>query len=158
MIIRRPKDFFAGIFFTAFAAFIFWNTRGLSTGTLRNVGPGFFPSLLAPCLGLIGTILTLRGFIGSSLEPLRLPWRPVAFITLASLVFALILEYAGLPAAIAISTLVATLAYAERRWKRAIMTALILCIVNTVLFIFLLQQPISLPGRFGEWMVHGPAF
>jgi putative tricarboxylic transport membrane protein len=158
MAIRRPKDFYAGIFFAVFAAFIFLNTRGLSTGTLRNLGPGFFPMLLAPCLGVIGAVLVLRGLIASPQGPLELPWRPLAAITGASLLFAVILDFAGLPAAIFISALVATVADSERRWKRSIVIALILCIVNTVLFVYLLQQPISVTGRFGEWVVHGSDF
>ena len=88
MLIRAPKDFWAGVMFLAFAGVAIVTASGYSMGRGGRMGPGYFPTLLGWGLAILGAILVVRSLVlkGESIEPIRL--RPLLVLVVCVLVFA----------------------------------------------------------------------
>ena len=61
--IRHPKDFWSGLIFLALAIAFGWIAQGYSMGRAIKMGPGYFPTVLAGILALIGLITLVRSFV-----------------------------------------------------------------------------------------------
>jgi hypothetical protein len=62
--IKAPKDFWAGIVFIGIGVAFLLAARSYAFGTPRQMGSGFFPTLLAWILILIGLAASGRSFAG----------------------------------------------------------------------------------------------
>lgn len=107
--IPRTKDFWAGALFVALALLAFHFGSSLALGTARQMGPRYFPALIASGLLLIGGATMVRGLMRDAevIEPARMR---SFIILLAVLLFALLLRPAGLVAAVVVMVTVAGLA------------------------------------------------
>ena len=83
----RNKDFWAGLFFVAFAAGAFYFGRDLDLGTARQMGPGYFPAILAGFLLVLGLAIMLRG-LKTNLETIEVGRLRPFLILIAVLLFA----------------------------------------------------------------------
>lgn len=86
--VRSPQDFAAGLFLLAVAAFAVYASSDLSMGTLRNMGPGMLPRMVATLIGVCGLGLLVGAMLvdGPRLE--RWSLRGPFFVLGAVLVFA----------------------------------------------------------------------
>ena len=50
----------AGLMFIAFSMIFFTNTNGLTMGTASDIGPAFFPTVIAGCLFVVGLIIIFK--------------------------------------------------------------------------------------------------
>lgn len=91
--VRDPRSLAGGLLLVGLAALALVLTGDLSQGTLRSMGPGMMPRVLAIGLGLCGLVLVGTGLVrrGRSLDqsPLRFPLRGPVVILLAVATFAL---------------------------------------------------------------------
>jgi putative tricarboxylic transport membrane protein len=101
--IRHPKDFWIGVIFIVIGLGAVFTRGDLNMGTSSRMGPAFFPVVLGILLALIGAAGVLRSFFrhGEPMEKLHL--RPLALVTLAVILFGILMRGAGLvPAAVAL--------------------------------------------------------
>ena len=70
----------------------------LDTGTTRRMGPGYFPKLLSWILIALGGIIAAAGAKATARAETvsAIVWRPVALITVAVVVFGVLMDRAGL--------------------------------------------------------------
>lgn len=99
---RTGKDLAAGLLFITIAASGAWVGRSLTFGTAAEMGEGFLPLVMCGFLGIIGVATCARALVrGDEALP---GWRlkPLLWVTLAVVAFALAIEPLGLVLAVAL--------------------------------------------------------
>ena len=139
--IRNPQDLGAGLLFIAIGVGGIFFAQELAFGSTRNMGPGYFPTLLSVLIIAIGLIVTARGVTveGPRIESIRL--RPILFLLAAMLAFGFIIKYAGLILTAALLAILAAFAQPRVRLVETLVFALALAAFVTVVFVFALGQP-----------------
>jgi hypothetical protein len=121
-MIKRTEDLYAGLIFLGIAVFFAATAlRTLDVGTPGTMGPGFFPLMIAALLGLLGALIILgaRGGKASAPRP-PIPWRAVACIIGAPVLFGLTVRSLGLVPALLISLTLGVLATREMTLGRGL--------------------------------------
>lgn len=96
-LIKSRKDFFAGAIFIVFGGLTLLKARTYEVGTAVDMGPGYFPSVVAILLILFGVVAVTRGLLRDVDDPIaahRL--KPLFLIFAAIVAFSLLIERAGL--------------------------------------------------------------
>lgn len=111
-------------------------------GSLRRMGPGFFPVLLGIALAALGTIIAVPAF-GRTAEARPFAWPETIGVIGSLLLFGLLLNRLGLMGSTAITVLVAS-SVAPRK---GILWRLVLTVVVTALVwvLFILGLDMSIP-------------
>lgn len=139
-----------------FGATVFFLSWSYDIGQLRRMGPGYFPMLLGATLCVFALLIALQDAkermsrnersrtTSLSYPVLRLRWRPLCMPLLAILVFASLLESAGLVPAVVAS--VAAAGYAERSNLPGVIAviAAVTAVFTSVVFVQLLGIPFRL--------------
>jgi putative tricarboxylic transport membrane protein len=123
-------------------------SRNLPFGTSSHMGPGFFPISLSLLLCLLGTLVLVRGLR----SPMRVPsqWpalRPFMAVSACPILFALLIERAGLVVAVIVICVVARMAVpVAKRWD------IVLVPVGTaafcvIVFVTLMGMPLPIFGK-----------
>jgi hypothetical protein len=151
-IIRGPKDFWTGVIYVLFGGLAFWIARDYGFGSASRMGPGYFPSVLGALLVLIGVISLVRSFIVPA-EPLgAFAIKGGFLIILATVLFGLLVNRAGLIIALLALVLVSAAASEKFRfdWK-ATLGLIVLIAFCALVFVKGLGVPMPLIGTwFGE--------
>jgi hypothetical protein len=114
-------------------------------GTARNMGPGYFPRLIAISLIIIGSAVILTTARGATkIDLSNWPLRQITLVLLAILIFAGSLQYLGFLAAAFGMALVAAKARKETSLAHAILIAAGVTLFCTVVFRFGLGIPFQL--------------
>jgi hypothetical protein len=142
--VKHPQDFWAGIVFLIFGGIAAWMVRAYNFGSATRMGPGYLPAVLAWSLIGLGVFLIVRALLQSGDPIQRSLVRPQLFIVAAIVVFGLLIERVGLAPSVIVSTLVASLASTEMRWRETLLLAIGLAVLCTVLFVKLLGQPLAI--------------
>lgn len=147
--IRAPQNFWAGVGLLAFVAFVFWAVRGLSQGTLREIGPAMLPRVLAAGIGLcaLGLIVGALRKKGDGLQ--RFPIRSPLMVLAGIFAFALTIRTLGLLVAGPLAMIIGGFASTETRWKEVLPFAVVMTAFCAGLFRYALRLPIPilrLPG------------
>lgn len=133
----------------AFGAYVAFEGAGMNVGTLRRIGPGFFPILLGTAIALLGAATLFE-----RPEPPRdegFALRPLFCVSLAILAFGLLVRSAGLvPATLALVALV-SLGQSRAAPGAALLTGLGLCLLGYLVFI----QGLGLPLQPLVWPATG---
>jgi len=147
--LRNPQDLAAGLFLVAVAVLAYALASDLPMGRAVRMGPGYLPTVLSWLLGGLGLLIAGRGFTiaGPRLE--RWYWRPLIALTLSLLVFAGLLERAGLVIAILAAVAVSSFAAPRPRIVPVLVLAVVLAAACAALFKYLLGLPIVLMPWFG---------
>jgi hypothetical protein len=142
--IKSPQDVGAAATFILIGLAGLWFGREYEIGTTSQMGPGYMPMLLSVGLILFGIIVGLRAVTvqGPAFERIR--WRSVLLILLSILVFALLIETAGLLAATFAVVVLSACASREASWKETIGLAVFLAIFCVLVFVYALKQPIPI--------------
>lgn len=151
----RPKatsvrrDVCAGLMFIAFGLWGFAAAYNLETGTLSEMGPGFFPRAASSLLILFGLAIGATGLTKNAAR-LELPWtlRPILMIVIASLAFALLLERAGIVLAISANIFIGVLAGERPSLPVLLLLTMSLIAASIVLFVLALGMQIPIWPRF----------
>jgi len=140
--VRSQQDLAAGLFLIGVAVLAHTFASDLAMGRLVRMGPGYLPTVLSYLLGFLGLIIAVRGLTvdGPKLE--RWAWRPLIALTCALVLFALLLQSAGLVAAIVVTTFAAGFAAPGLRPIPSLALAVILSVLSVVLFVWLLGLPL----------------
>ncbi|MCJ1899430.1 MULTISPECIES: tripartite tricarboxylate transporter TctB family protein [Paracoccus] len=149
----KPKDttdIVAGLSMMAAAAFFGWHTTGLEIGTSLRMGPGYFPMILSGLLFVLGLIILLRSFGREDDEPFgKVAWRGLLFILPAPIFFGLTVRGLGFVPALFFTTLIASQASMRMRPLAALILAVAVTILSTLIFSYGLGLPFR---RFGPWL------
>lgn len=137
------RDVYAGCMFALLGIAGLWLSRDYVFGTPTRMGPGFFPRAISTGLLILGILIFARGLMSVRL-PVSLDLRPVPMVLGAVVVFALLIERAGLPIATVACIMIATFASREARWREALLLSLGLAAAATALFVFGLGMPIPI--------------
>lgn len=140
--IRAPQETAAGLFLVALAAFVFWQTDDLAVGSMRALGPGMMPRVLAGLCGLCGVALIVYSLIkdGATLE--RWSIRGPLFILGAAVVFGLTIRPLGLFVAGISAVILGSLATRDSRFIESIIFGVGMTTFCWLLFKVLLTLPI----------------
>ena len=146
---RDDTDLVAGIGLMAVAAFFGWQTVGLEIGTSLRMGPGYFPMILSGLLFLLGLLVTIKSF-GRTGDPVgQIAWRGILFILPAPVFFGLTVRGLGFVPALFVTTLIAAQASVKMRPVPALVLAVAVTVVSTLIFSYGLGLPFR---RFGPWL------
>nr|WP_255440614.1 tripartite tricarboxylate transporter TctB family protein [Paracoccus sp. MC1854] len=139
----------AGLGLMAVAAFFGWQTLGLEIGTSLRMGPGYFPMILSGLMFLLGLVIFLQAF-GREGEPMGpIAWRGIFFILPAPIFFGLTVRGLGFVPALFITTLIASQASVKMRPGYALLLAVLVTVISTLIFSYGLGLPFR---RFGPWV------
>lgn len=147
-LIRKPKDFISGLFFVAVGAFVFVYSYNYAFGTALRMGAGYFPWLLSLLLMALGAILFVRSFRGRSDAFGSVALRPACLVLGGALLYGLLLEPAGLIAAIMAAVVVGSRADSEITLLKSILLGAFLSAASAVVFVYLLGQQLPLRGSW----------
>lgn len=161
---RSDADLVAGLVFVVFGVAFGVGSLGYDLGSLREMGPAYFPLLLAVILVALGVGTVVKAWTSPDTHlPGELPpeddsvalrfekvkWRPILLITVASLLFALTVDGLGLLPAAFGTALVAAFAGSAMTVVRAAVIAVGLTLGCYVVFVILLQLRLPL---LGDWL------
>ncbi len=112
-------------------------------GTALRMGPGFFPALVFGALGIVGIIILARAFTarGDRLQSWAL--RPLAFVVLSLLVFAISADRLGFVVSGAL--LVAIASFARPKPSLVGTTVLAISLVTFCVLVFLIGLGLPIP-------------
>lgn len=124
-------------------------------GSLKRMGPGYFPMLLGGTLCILSIPILLAGLASSlrttATEVERLPgahrntfWRPLVLIPLSILLFALLLKQVGLAPAAFASAILAGLAERSNNKGAIILVAAATAVFTSIVFVFIFGIPMKL--------------
>lgn len=114
----------------------------LPLGTLRQMGAGMFPFGVGALLLLVGGGIALQGYFQRHELP-HLALRPTAAVLGAAGAFALTIGSFGLFPAIAMSTVLSSLAVPGVRVRNTVLLCLGLMFIAWVIFITILSVPVE---------------
>lgn len=145
--IKSQQNFWAGVFFLACGIFETTMALQYDVGSPAAMGPGFMPVMLGLALGILGLIILIGGITvaGPSIPPGH--WRPVVCIIAALVLFALLINKAGLAASTFLVVMLGGIAYRGKvPWLRLSAMAVAMAIFAAALFVYILGQPIAVWG------------
>ncbi len=142
------RDFWAGLLYLIIGAAALYMAADYEMGTAISMGPGYFPKVLSGLLILIGAASLVRSFIVEG-EPLKgFAFSKIIYVTISIIVFALLVEGAGL--AIAVMAVVGISAMASKffNWKFTRGIAFGAAVFCSLVFVKGLGIPLPI---FGSW-------
>jgi hypothetical protein len=142
--IFASKDFLAGGLYMAFGLLGLWLGRKLDAGTASAMEAGYFPRLVCALLVAIGAALAAMSLFRAGEIPERGTWRPLVFVTLSCLAFALLLHPLGLVPTMLVSILLACFAGGHIRPIPFVLLCLVLVVAIVGIFVLALRIQIPL--------------
>jgi hypothetical protein len=148
--IRNPADFWSGLLFLTCALAFLGIARKYDFGSPLRMGPSFFPVVLSVTLAVIGLTALLRSFAtdGESLGGFAV--KGLLLITFGTLLFAALIERAGIVVAVSAITIVSAYASVKFTWKQGVVMALVLSAFCALVFVYGLGVPMPI---LGNWFV-----
>ena len=149
---KNPKDFWAGVMFTAMgAAFaIIVKVYEYPMGTASRMGAGYFPFLLGIVMAVLGLIIIAQALLTSGGPISKFAWRPLFWVLGAFVIFGLTAKLLGLVIAILLLVVISSYGGHEHRWKEAIISSIILAASSIAVFVYGLKLPFPIwPEFFG---------
>ena len=140
--LKSGQDLATGLLFAVVGGLGLWIGRDYPMGTPVRLGTGVFPMILCWCLLATGAIVIIKGLLSDGPRLTQWAWRPVIMISLATVAFALLIDRAGLVAAMLVSMTLAALGTHETRWREYIVFCVIMLAIGISLFIWGLGMPI----------------
>jgi hypothetical protein len=142
------KELASGLLLIVIGAFFAWSGRGLTVESAGQMGPGYFPLVLSVLMMLFGIIVLAGSFRLAATSFGPVPWRGIALLISAFVVFGATVRPAGLGPALAGAVLLASLA--SRRWR--LLPSLILTAAMVLFCWAVFIWGLRLPVRFiGTW-------
>ena len=152
MLIRHPKDFWAGVLFIVLGGGASLIALDYTMGSAGRMGPGYFPRSLGMLLAFLGVILLLRSFRLEG-EKISFPTlQPLGIVLVSVFVFGAAVNFLGLVIATILLVVISSTASHEYRCKESVIAAIALAIFVVVAFSYglKLQLPIWPPFLVGS--------
>jgi hypothetical protein len=147
--VLMSKDFWSGLLFIGMGTAALVLGSNLRVGTAARMGPGFVPHSIGWILVSLGTAIALKGIIHRDGSIGTLHLRPLLFIVLSVVAFALLLQPAGLVPALA--ALVTISGFARPRASLLETAAIAAVLIGLCVLIFKLGLEMSFPVIAGVW-------
>jgi hypothetical protein len=147
---RSQKDILAGLIFVGFGMAFAILSIGYGIGTTVRMGPGYFPFFLGGALAILGALIVGRGSFGGEEGAIGLiPWRAVALILGAIVLFGFTVRGLGLIPSTFLTALMS--AFASRR--AGVLPALAIATGLTILCVLIFVGALSLRlPLVGTWI------
>lgn len=144
---RDWPDFFGGAILAAIGAGVaVWAALHYDMGTLRRMGPGFFPVVLGVVLSGLGLVVALPALGRSAVAP-KIETSSAVAVLAAILIFAFGLSRLGLAGATMVTVLVATIPAPRKGWIWRIVLATAVTAITVLVFSFGLRMTLPLWPR-----------
>ncbi|WP_312407903.1 tripartite tricarboxylate transporter TctB family protein [Rhizobium sp.] len=146
--IENRRDFWSGMMFAGFGATFATLSLEYDLGTLRQMGPGWFPFALGLVLTVLGILIVFGAARsrprdeGKDHEIKPVGWRELFLVLLSIAIFALLLPYLGVIVAIVLMVLTSALAGHEKRPLEVAIVAIALSFACYAIFIYGLGVPL----------------
>lgn len=151
--VRSPKDFCAGSIYLATGLCAIYLGRELPMGTAMKMGPAYFPAVLGWLLAFIGLLSLIRSFLQKGEAIPAFAWKPLLWITGATVVFGLIVRGAGVAIALPVFIIMTALASENFHWRPMLVLAVVSTVLCSLVFVTGLGVPLPLVGRwFSGWL------
>jgi putative tricarboxylic transport membrane protein len=114
------------------------------------MGPGYFPAALAGILVLLGLAIGIQGMRAPEDEEQApgFSWKSAFIVTGATVLFAIVLEFAGVIAAIVAMVVAGSAAVGRALHWQTFVLAIVLAAFSAILFVGILGVPMTLwPSR-----------
>jgi hypothetical protein len=141
---RVGQDFLTGLLFAVIGIGALVIGADYPMGTPQRPGTGVLPRILAWGLLGIGGLLIIKAVLGGDTPSSKWAWKPLALVTLATVVFGLTVDSLGLVISMAASMTLCALATPETRWPEYGVFLLIMLAIGVGMFIWLLGMPIPI--------------
>jgi hypothetical protein len=150
----NTRDIYGGAALVGFAGAYALAASGLSMTSSLGIGAGLFPMALAVILALLGLIILVQGALsGDGAGPAApLPWRGIALIVAAPILFGFAIEPLGLVPALFASAFIAARANRGTSLLDAAALSAGLVLLSVALFKWGLGLPLAL---LGSWLPFG---
>src|SRR5579862_4129149 len=150
MKLAQNRDYYAGALVMLLGAGAAVVGSRYDIGTLRRMGPGFFPTVLGILLAFIGVLIAGSASLNASASDgevaLKPDWRGWFCIIAGAALFIALAAHAGLVPATLACVFVAAMGDRSNRWIEALLLATGVTIFGTILFYYVLRVQIPLFG------------
>jgi uncharacterized membrane protein YhaH (DUF805 family) len=148
--IARRQDFWTGVIYIAVGLCAFVMARHYTLGSAARMGPGYFPTVVALLLVLVGAAIVVRAFLRDGALIGRIAWKPMLLVLGSIVAFAFLINRAGLIAAAAI--LVLGCAAASDRFRLGAIPLLgLAALIAFCVGLFVIGMGIPMP-LVGPWL------
>ena len=160
--LEKPRDLVGGILVVAVGAGFLLLGRELEMGSSFRMGPGYFPTILAGLMMLLGSLMVVLSWRKPMEEGSLgyVPWLGIALVIGAVIFFGLTLRGLGLAPSLVVVVLLTAWGSRYASLKSSIPLALGLALFCTALFIRGLGLPLPLIGPWlspSHWTAPAPA-
>jgi len=137
MQVRNKQNFWSGVMFIVIGLAFAWKSTEYSMGTAARMGPGYFPFWLGIIMSILGAIVLLTSLRKKAevTEIAKFDFKSVAIITASVVVFAFLLQPAGLIISMVVLVLISAAAAHDNNWKVTIANAIFLTILCYLAFV-----------------------
>jgi len=144
--IRNQRDFTVGAAYIVVGALFSAVSWTYELGSASSMGPGHFPFWLGMVLALLGALVCGRATTAraAALRLERWDWRTLPWMAGSVAAFGLALPPAGLVLSTFGMVVASSLASREFTWRGTLANAAVLVLLNSALFIVVLDQPLPL--------------
>lgn len=127
------SDLIGGILLIAVGVFAAVYSQQYALGTLRNMGPGFFPTVLGVGLAVFGALIALSALRRTGAMP-TIKLRELLCVLSGILCFALLLRSAGLVVTTALTVIICSLADRDTSWLARLVLAMAISALTVLIF------------------------
>lgn len=139
------RDVICGLFFVALGGATVLYAQNYPLGTLTDMGPGYFPTILGGMLMFFGAIIGAGSLLMGGRATLgRAAIRPLLALVASPICFAVLLDRIGLPLSVFCAAMIACAARQEFLRPWAVLLSLVLAIICVLVFVTLLGVPVRL--------------
>ena len=140
----RSRDFWSGLMFAFIGVSAFVIAQGYDVGNGSRMGAGYFPSLAGGLLALLGVATIVRAIVHDRTEAGHFALRPMVLIIGAVVVFALLLDPAGLAIAGLVLVVLSRLGGYDFRIREVLISYVLMTAAAWMVFVYWLGLPINL--------------
>lgn len=148
-MIKSPQDAGAGFFLLVIAGVALWLGSDLPVGSVRQLGPGMFPRVLAVLVGVVGVMIVIDAFLEHGEKMERWPLRAPLFILGAAVAFGFAVRPLGLVVAAPLVMVIGAFASPETRLREV----LVFGVVMTAFCVALFKYALGLPIPLAPWLI-----
>ena len=148
MVIRSPKDFWAGLLFIGLGILAISVGSRYALGTAARMGPGYFPRILGILLVVLGAIISMRGVRMDGEAIPKWHWRPTIVVLASVVIYGILMGWLGMAISTVLLIIAASAASHEFRWKESVIAGFLLSALAVGVFVKALGVQIPIWPRF----------
>jgi hypothetical protein len=134
-LILNPKDFWAGIIFMSIGVVAIASGRDYAMTNDGVIGPGYFPTILGGLLALLGLASVIRSFLRPGEAIGKFAWGNAFLVLFGVVLFGILINGAGLPAAVIVLVMLAGVASGKFKARRFLALAVGLALFCVLVFV-----------------------